>query len=304
MAAYLAKTCRNRHQVLLPPRRSQRTSLSHRTALEAARPRLADTMDDISKLELLSLTNTVTQELVNHIGVNDKTLAEFLISLHEESKTLDEFRSKLKAADADLPESFIVNLDRLVLSMHPNYKKKVVATADGVKEDKASDGDNDAEKERQRRLFPGLSLKDKEWEPSLSLDKDGTSGKPMAPGLEREVDDLMNEFDRVAKKRQGGFRDDASPKRPRRDSPSPPSARRKSPDYDSAGRSYEEDRKSRGRPPPPDERPQLYKIYGGRVTGLKDFGAFVTLDGVQGRVEGESFLMFSSSFLVKILISL
>ncbi|KAJ2863285.1 DEAH-box ATP-dependent RNA helicase prp22, partial [Coemansia asiatica] len=35
-----------------------------------------------------------------------------------------------------------------------------------------------------------------------------------------------------------------------------------------------------------DEAPVLYKIYSGRVTNLKDFGAFVSFDGVQGRVEG------------------
>ena len=36
-----------------------------------------------------------------------------------------------------------------------------------------------------------------------------------------------------------------------------------------------------------DSKPTLYKVYNGRVTGIKDFGAFVTLDGVEGRVEGK-----------------
>jgi ATP-dependent RNA helicase DHX8/PRP22 len=291
MAAGLAETGRNWHRPSCHLVALSGFCLSE-TRLEAAQPSLADKMDDIAKLELLSLTNTVTQELVNHIGINDKTLAEFLISLHEECKSLDEFRTKLKAAGADLPESFIVNFDRLVLSMHPKYKKKVVAAADGAKEDKAAaeSGVDDAEKERQRRLFPGLSLKDKEWEPSFNPAGDDANGKPIAPGLEREVDDLMNEFDRVAKKRQGGFRDDASPKRARRDSGSPPRSRRRSPDYDSKGRSYEDDRRARGRPPPPDQQPQLYKIYDGMITGIKDFGAFVTLEGVMGRAEGKSFV--------------
>ncbi|ORX67424.1 hypothetical protein DL89DRAFT_44531 [Linderina pennispora] len=35
-----------------------------------------------------------------------------------------------------------------------------------------------------------------------------------------------------------------------------------------------------------DDAPILYKIYDGRVTNLKDFGAFVALEGVRGRVEG------------------
>ena len=36
-----------------------------------------------------------------------------------------------------------------------------------------------------------------------------------------------------------------------------------------------------------DEKPVLYKIYNGRVTTLRDFGAFVSLEGVKGRVEGK-----------------
>ncbi|KAJ2771737.1 DEAH-box ATP-dependent RNA helicase prp22, partial [Coemansia nantahalensis] len=35
-----------------------------------------------------------------------------------------------------------------------------------------------------------------------------------------------------------------------------------------------------------DEAPVIHRIYRGRVTNLRDFGAFVALDGVQGRVEG------------------
>ena len=38
-----------------------------------------------------------------------------------------------------------------------------------------------------------------------------------------------------------------------------------------------------------DERPVLYKIYDGKVSSLKDFGAFVQLEGVAGRFEGEYF---------------
>ena len=38
---------------------------------------------------------------------------------------------------------------------------------------------------------------------------------------------------------------------------------------------------------PMDERPVLSKVYNGRVSGLKELGAFVTLEGVTGGVEGE-----------------
>ena len=35
-----------------------------------------------------------------------------------------------------------------------------------------------------------------------------------------------------------------------------------------------------------DNQPILFKIYGGQVTGVKDFGAFVNLQGVKGKVDG------------------
>ena len=38
-------------------------------------------MDDLESLELLSLVNKVASELHNHLGLSDKTLAEFIIDL-------------------------------------------------------------------------------------------------------------------------------------------------------------------------------------------------------------------------------
>jgi ATP-dependent RNA helicase DHX8/PRP22 len=38
--------------------------------------------------------------------------------------------------------------------------------------------------------------------------------------------------------------------------------------------------------PQMDEKPVLYKIYDGKVSGWKDFGAFVSLEGLKGRFEG------------------
>lgn len=73
-------------------------------------------MDDLYNLELLSLVSKITQEIDNHAGINDKTLAEFVISLHEQSKTLPAFKAKVKEAGADFPDSFIENVDRYVIN--------------------------------------------------------------------------------------------------------------------------------------------------------------------------------------------
>lgn len=228
---------------------------------------------DIYNLEFLSLVAKITQELLNHTGLNDKTLAEFVIALHDESKTVAEFKQKLKDVGANFPDSFVENMDRLILNMHPKHKKKTAVTMEN--------GGNGAvevdELDKRKRMFPGLALKDQEWQPAVAEDV-----------LMKEVDDMMSQFEGAAKKarvRPSENGSERSPKRkrtsrsrsPRRRSPSPPRAR-----------GYRDDRgrdRGRGRPQM-DERPILFKIYNGRVSGLKEFGAFVQLEGVAGRVEG------------------
>ncbi|KAJ6543982.1 P-loop containing nucleoside triphosphate hydrolase protein [Mycena capillaripes] len=164
---------------------------------------------DLYNLEFLSLVAKVIQEIDNHTGLNDKTLAEFVISLHDQSnKSLPAFKAKLKEVGAEFPDSFIENVDRLILSMHPKHKKR-----HAVKIGKAK---NEAEgtlteHEKKKRLLPGLAPKGQEPGPSTLPD---------------------------------------------------------------------------GRWPVIDDRPVLFKIYSGKVTGLKEFGAFVTLEGVAGRAEG------------------
>ncbi|OJJ03229.1 hypothetical protein ASPVEDRAFT_53712 [Aspergillus versicolor CBS 583.65] len=53
------------------------------------------------------------------------------------------------------------------------------------------------------------------------------------------------------------------------------------------GRRRDDDDYFRKAPPAElDDQPVLYKVYDGRVTGVKDFGAFVNLPGVKGKVDG------------------
>uniref|UniRef100_A0A0W0GDY4 RNA helicase n=1 Tax=Moniliophthora roreri TaxID=221103 RepID=A0A0W0GDY4_MONRR len=212
---------------------------------------------DLDSLELLSLVCRITQESESYIGVNDKVLAEFVIDLHGQSnKSL----SELQAFGADFPDSFVENVDRLILSLHPKHKKKLATNGEV-----AAKGDGElTEEERKRRMFPGLALENQEVEPVVSDDVflkelgDLVSGKKRPSELERSP------------KRQ---RTERSP--PRRRSPSPPRG----------GRGYD-DRRGRSSRPALDDRPILFKIYNGRISGLKEFGAFVQLEGVAGRVEG------------------
>ncbi|EIW86950.1 P-loop containing nucleoside triphosphate hydrolase protein [Coniophora puteana RWD-64-598 SS2] len=220
--------------------------------------------DDLYNLEFLSLVNKITQEISNHVGINDKTLAEFVISLHDESKSLAEFKQRLQ--DTGLEGSVIENMDRLILTLHPKHKKKTKSAA-------AQLSNGDGVDDKQRRLFPGLSI------PNQDVTKDA---------LMKEVDDMMAQFETASKKPKVADVDERPAKKPRMDrsrSRSPP--RRRSPDP--YRRNGYDDNSSRGRGrgrPQVDERPVLFKIYDGRVNGIKEFGAFVQLEGVAGRAEG------------------
>ncbi|CAG8612252.1 864_t:CDS:2, partial [Ambispora leptoticha] len=113
-------------------------------------------MDEINKLEYLSLVSKITSELLNHTGFNDKTLAEFVINLHEENSSLPDFKKALCDAGAEFPESFIQTLDRLIRKMHPKYKK-------GKGKSKETDNNEDSyryDPDQKAALFPGLALPD------------------------------------------------------------------------------------------------------------------------------------------------
>ncbi|MCO5590191.1 hypothetical protein L7F22_044160 [Adiantum nelumboides] len=272
--------------------------------------------NEIYKLELLSLVSKITHEILNHIGINDRVLAEFVISLHEESKSIDQFKAKLKEVGAEFPESFIVNLDRLILSMHPKHKKtnnnansneassskaKLVAGSDGEEQQ------DDKEKDRRRRMFPGLALKDEEWKAPRADNEEELAQHKKALALERQrspedenavhssVDGVMKELEGMEKRQRG--RDDGdqrrrntsrSPERggyKKRDSRSPERRGRDAYRERSRFDKYDDDSDSRSNKAR-DERPVLYKIYSGKVSGMKDFGAFISLDGLVGRHEG------------------
>ena len=98
-------------------------------------------MEELQNLEYLSLVSKICTELDNHLGVNDKDLAEFIIHMAQESDSYDIFRKKLAENDADIPESFSSNLYRIVLKMLPTSSKKIT-----------SDNNNDTRSDQSRLL--------------------------------------------------------------------------------------------------------------------------------------------------------
>ena len=76
-------------------------------------------MDELRRLEHLSLVSKVCTELDNHYSMNDKDLAEFIIDLANKSKTLAKFKAALLENGAEFSDSFIENLLRIIQHMTP-----------------------------------------------------------------------------------------------------------------------------------------------------------------------------------------
>lgn len=205
----------------------------------------------------------------------------------------------MAAVGAQFPDSFLTSVDRLVLSMHPKYKKKKKKS----KPKKGAEGATeilDEEKQRQARLFPGLAMPDQDWAPSTSYRADEDKGKTVAG-----VDDLMAELEGVNKRAALApiEEEDRGAKRSRDDrSRSPERRRGRSPDYGRRDNGYGRRDEERGRdgyggggrggdgrvgPRRLDDKPVMYKVYPGKVSSMKDFGAFISLEGVAGRAEGK-----------------
>ncbi|KAI9679273.1 MAG: DEAH-box ATP-dependent RNA helicase prp22 [Caeruleum heppii] len=283
-------------------------------------------MDDLESLELLSLVSKVTSELQNHLGINDKTLAEFVIDQHSKCSTLKDFRAKLDQMGADFPQSLVESVDRLILTMHPRHKGNKAGEAD-VDEPEGTGLDVD----KKTRIFKGLALPDQEPSWELPVHENGKDDETANGGPKPDaIDDTLALLEGLEGKSKGLETVPSSRKRsrsPEEEYARQPSTRhrhrsrsrsrrrrhhRDEDDYQTKGRhdrrrnGYDDDdrydneryRSSRKRhrsdddpfrrPPIPeiDDQPILHKIYDGRVTGVKDFGAFVNLRGVKGKVDG------------------
>ena len=288
-------------------------------------------MDDLASLELLSLVSKVTSELQNHLGINDKTLAEFVIAQHAKSHSLPDFKAQMDAMGADFPQSLVESVDRLILTMHPEHK------GNRTKERSRPHGEDAAaldDTERKTRIFKGLAVPDKEQEWG-ELEQEQMKGAASGKASDNALDDTFAMLEGLAGKARAAQNGNASRKRSRspdemdgdrdgrtngrRRSRSRSHGRDRDRDGDrkhrrhgyegdhgrsqnghdgsdrdrrnghgSKRRQRQEDDDYFKRPPIPeiDDAPVIFKVYAGTVTGVKDFGAFVNLQGVKGKVDG------------------
>lgn len=246
-------------------------------------------MSDLEQLEFLSLVSKIANEILNHTGIDDKVLAEFVINLHCKSTSLQKFTDSLKEIGAEFPTSFIQNIDRLISALMPptmliklqkSKKKKVKKTSEW------EDSNLSDVQKLQNAKFPGLALRDDSKRIEAMMEEETRSSS----NINAQIDDLLNEGKRDAQNssrlsskrayedRSPRARRDRSPYSKRDRSQSPYSRRRN--DGNSNDREYSRPKIAL------DDVAILYKVYDGVVTGIKDFGCFVTLHGTRQRVDG------------------
>lgn len=109
-------------------------------------------MNELQQLEHLSLVSKICTELDNHLGINDKDLAEFIIDLAETHTTFDNFKKVLAENGAEFPDSFISNLLRIIQMMNPSK-----GGGDGDTASTSGGGNTD----RLAMKFPGLAIANK-----------------------------------------------------------------------------------------------------------------------------------------------
>eukprot|EP00929_Paragymnodinium_shiwhaense_P002801 TRINITY_DN103095_c0_g1_i1.p1 TRINITY_DN103095_c0_g1~~TRINITY_DN103095_c0_g1_i1.p1 ORF type:complete len:1156 (-),score=318.59 TRINITY_DN103095_c0_g1_i1:110-3577(-) len=216
-------------------------------------------------LRRLSLISKVTIEIQNHWGIEDKTLAEFVIELAESAAGIDDFEKQLSENGAAATRPFCERLFDLC-------RKMGGAKAGGglFAAGKASAAPVKREPQTEReRQFPGLCLADNANRDELKVDRrqDGEVSKAALRLLEAEKDEkeLAEEAKQAKLNRQS--QRSRSPKRRDR-SPSEKKKGQRHPDLD--------------RPQPV----ELYKLYKGKISRVMEYGVFIQIDTMEGPKEG------------------
>lgn len=139
-------------------------------------------MEELKQLEHLSLVSKICTELDNHLGINDKDLAEFIIDLAEKNSEFDNFKKVLLENGAEFPDSFITNLLRIIQLMKPRKDAVLSSTQ--------------FESDRLAMKFPGLAMPNREQKEMLLVDEKKDVKKLDAK--QSIADDMMAELEAFA----------------------------------------------------------------------------------------------------------
>ncbi|XP_044265343.1 ATP-dependent RNA helicase DHX8 [Tribolium madens] len=248
-------------------------------------------MNEVEKLEYLSLVSKVCTELENHLGMNDKDLAEYIIHLSEKHDTVDSFKKVLVENGAEFSDSFVSNLLRIIQHMRPK------------KTNQTSKVNSSHEQDSLAAKFPGLALPNEPQKPPTpEVETKGEDEDIVADLMAQLEADAPSQAKNETKEKRERSR---SPERKRRRRERSRSRDRRRRSRERSGRrrrsrSRSRRRRSRSRSVSPrrrdrkikrespelDEDPIPGKIYTGKVANIVPFGCFVQLEGLRRRWEG------------------
>jgi len=230
-------------------------------------------MDELRRLEHLSLVSKVCTELDNHYSMNDKDLAEFIIDLAEKNKTQEKFKKALLSNGAEFSDSFVENLLRIIQHMKPAGEEKKKDSAPAPK------------LQYLREQLPFLAMPDsKQEKPKEEVAADMMDLlESMAPSKAPVVEKRERSEEREGKKKKRRSRSRSREDRRRRSRSRSRDKRRRSRSRSKdrrRNRSRSRDRRgerSDGKKQVETTEPVQFMIYPGRVQNITNFGCFVAL---------------------------
>jgi len=222
-------------------------------------------MEGLRQLEYLSLVSKVCTELQNHLGVAEKTLAEFLIdlALRPGVATAADFRAELVRNEAEFPDGLADTLFAVISKM-----SSAVPRGDSQPQDPgAAAGPAPSGAADVKARFPSLTLPN---DPSCIVDKEELKREPgTTPAAAAVSPEPGHSEHRRHHHHHHHHHHDHQYKRERTSSDSEAEEHIKRPKVEAL-----------------DDVPVEGKIYRGKVTNVMEFGCFVALEGVRGRREG------------------
>ncbi|XP_026480599.1 ATP-dependent RNA helicase DHX8-like isoform X1 [Ctenocephalides felis] len=137
-------------------------------------------MEEVAKLEHLSLVSKICTELENHLGLNDKDLAEFIIDLSEKHNTVESFKKVLDENGAEFSDSLVANLLRIIQHMRPKSQRiEQIVTSQHT--------------DALSQKFPGLAIPN-----SIASQLDDEKEDDKTDDSKNDINDVMAEFESLA----------------------------------------------------------------------------------------------------------
>lgn len=242
----------------------------------------------MEKLQLLSLVDKLTNDIKTFIGLEDKSLAEFIIDLHQKSsnkgKDVESFRHSLVQVGADFPQELVEKINETILKLHPSYKKAKNSA-------QSSSAKVEPSQSQARPGFSALSIPDSEPvidETDGNTQRDQTTSRHSGRYDEVIYRDSDTRERSPPWKRSRDYRRSSPPDAYHRER-SPPwkqnshsRGRSRSPIGNHGRRNYEkgESRES------VDDEAIMGKVYDATIRNITHYGAFANIHGIRHNPSG------------------